>query len=81
MIVTPITSEALVLQLPWESLADLVGIAGTLVLALLLVAFAGVLYRSLQGDGIQWPDDVDADDDSVTRRPPSDDDDEDWKYY
>ncbi|WP_336023706.1 hypothetical protein [Halobellus salinisoli] len=68
------------LQLPFESLADLVSLAGTLVLLLLLVAFVGFLYRSVRGEGIQWPDDIESDDDEVSRRPPDEDDDE-WKYY
>jgi len=71
-----------VLQLPFESLADAVSIAGTLILLLLLVAFASTLYRSLQGDGIRWPGDTDEESDGVSRHPPADGDDEDeWKFY
>ena len=70
------------LQLPFESLGDLVTIAGTVLLVVMLVAFGGFLYQSLSGDGIRWPDETDEDTDGVTRRPSSDDDDEEeWKYY
>ncbi|WP_049986012.1 hypothetical protein [Halobellus rufus] len=77
----PLADDARILQFPFESLPDLVSIAGTLVLLLLLVAFAGVLYRSVRGDGIQWPDDVEQDDDGVSRRPPGDDEEDEWKFY
>jgi hypothetical protein len=76
-----------------QSFAQVAAIAGTLVLILLLVAFAGVAYRSLSGDGIEWPGDVDRDADPgrATGDPdpdPGGDDgvrrggqDDDWKYY
>ena len=73
------------LQLPFESLGDLVTIAGTLLLLVMLVALGGFLYQSLSGEGIRWPDEIDEENDEetegVTRRPPSDDDEDEWKYY
>lgn len=55
---------------------DVVGIAGTLVLVLILVAAGGIAYKALAGDGIEWPEDVE-DDDEVSRGDPDDE----WKYY
>lgn len=64
-----------------ESISQIAVIAGTVVLLLLLVAFGGVAYKSLRGDGIRWPEDVDdanpADDGEVQRA----DNDDEWKYY
>jgi hypothetical protein len=60
-----------------ESVGQLAVLAGTLVLVLALVALGSFAYKSLRGDGIEWPDQQDTDDDSVER---SEDDDE-WKYY
>lgn len=59
-----------------EFVPDLVGIAGTLVLALMLVALAGVAYRSLTG-GIEWPEDAPEDDDSLQKGGQDDE----WDYY
>lgn len=74
----------MLVQLPFgsdlvEMAAQLVNIMGALVLLLLLVAFGAFVYKSLRGDGIQWPSDVkeDADEDGVTRGS----EDDDWKYY
>lgn len=58
-----------------EFLPDLIGLAGTLVLVLMLVAIAGFAYKSMTG-GIEWPEDKEPDDD--VRRGDNDDD---WKYY
>jgi len=68
-----------VLQIPFEMLTQLVTIAGAVVLAVMLAALVGFAYKSLTGDGIEWPDD-DPDPDGVQRRADGDDDDE-WKYY
>lgn len=75
----------MLLQLPFgsdfvEIAAQLANIIGALVLLLLLVAFGAFVYKSVQGDGIQWPSDVkeDAEDDSGVSRGSEDDD---WKYY
>ena len=74
----------MLVQLPFgsdlvEMAAQLVNIVGALVLLLLLVAFGAFVYKSLSGDGIEWPSDVkeDADEDGVTRGS----EDDDWKYY
>lgn len=63
-----------------ETAAQLAVIAGTVVLLLLLVALGTFAYKSLRGDGITWPDEMDAEDDDgdTTVRQASDDD---WKYY
>lgn len=61
-----------------ESFAQVVPLAGTLVLLLMLVALGAFAYRSLRGDGIQWPDDIDEDDEEGARRGGPDDE---WEYY
>lgn len=58
-----------------EFLPDLIGVAGTLVLVLMLVAIGGTVYKHLTG-GIEWPDE-DADDDEASRG----DSDDEWDYY
>ncbi|MEF8775816.1 MAG: hypothetical protein V5A43_04840 [Haloarculaceae archaeon] len=61
-----------------ESLGDVVVMAGTLVLALMLVALGGYAYKQLRGDGVEWPDeDEDADDDELQRGSGEDE----WDYY
>lgn len=60
-----------------EIAVDVVGIAGTLVLVLILVAAGGIAYKALAGDGIEWPEDVEEDDEEVRRGGPDDE----WKYY
>lgn len=62
-----------------ESVAQVAVLAGTLVLLLGLVALGGFLYKSVKGDGIRWPGDVDEEvaDDEVRRGSENDD----WKYY
>lgn len=59
-----------------EFLPDLIALAGTLVLLLMLVALAGIAYKAMTG-GIEWPEDKKQDDDAVHRG----DSDDDWKYY
>jgi hypothetical protein len=72
----------------FQSAAQVVAVVGTLVLLLLLVALGAFAYRSLSGDGIEWPGDVDrepdgpggegaAGDEEVRRG----DRDDEWKYY
>lgn len=51
-------------------------LAGSIILFLMLVAIAGVAYKHFQGDGIEWPDQEESDDD-VSRG----DEDDEWKYY
>lgn len=62
-----------------ESARQLVVLASSLVLLLMLVAIAGIAYKSLWGDGIRWPGEGDetAQDDGVSRGS----EDEEWKYY
>lgn len=66
------------LQIPFEMLTQLVTIAGAVMLAVMLAALVGFVYKSLTGDGIEWPDDDDSSD-GVQRR--ADGDDDEWKYY
>ena len=58
-----------------EFVPDLIGLAGAIVLVLILVAIAGIVYRTLTG-GIDWPEDRE-DDDSLQRG----DQDDEWDYY
>lgn len=61
------------------SVADLVALAGTLVLMLAFVALAAFAYRSLAGDGVEWPDETDeTESEDGVRRGRTDDE---WKYY
>ena len=62
-----------------ESVANLVALAGMVVLVLMLVAIGGIAYRSMSDEGIQWPDDANesADEDGVSRGRQDDE----WKYY
>lgn len=62
-----------------ESLAQVSVLAGTLVLVLMLVALGSFAYRSLRGEGIRWPDEMDDDDpdEEVKRGNPDDE----WDYY
>lgn len=57
-----------------ESFAQVAMLGATVVLVLMLVALGGFAYKSLRGDGIRWPDDIE-EDDGVTRS-----DDDEWKY-
>jgi len=59
-----------------EFLPDLIGIAGTVVLLLIVVALAAFAYRSLTG-GVEWPDEEPEDEDAL-RRGGQDDE---WDYY
>ena len=64
-------------SIPFESLAQLAVVAGTLVFVLMLVGLGAFAYRSLTG-GIEWPDDQDPDgEDGVS----SGSDDDEWDYY
>lgn len=58
-----------------EFAPDLIGLAGTLVLALMLTAMAAIAYRHFTG-GIEWPDE-EPDADGLRRG----DDDDEWEYY
>ena len=56
---------------------DLVGIAGTVVLVLMLVAGGAFVYKSLTG-GIEWPDEREDEEEDGLRRGDADDE---WDYY
>lgn len=63
------------------SVAGIAAAAGAIVLVLMVVAMGAFAYKSLQGDGIRWPDDIeegDPEDDGVRE---SHGDDDEWKYY
>lgn len=60
-----------------ESVGQVAVIAGTVVLMLMIIALGSFAYKSLRGDGVEWPDEQETDDDAVERG----DDDDDWKYY
>ncbi|PSP92447.1 hypothetical protein BRC78_02955 [Halobacteriales archaeon QH_8_68_33] len=62
-----------------ESAGQLVGVAASVILALMLVALAGFAYKSLRGDGIEWPDDKEegSPEDGVSRGS----DDDEWEFY
>lgn len=64
----------------FESAAQLVGVAASVILILMLVALGGFAYKSLAGDGIRWPDEDKEQDGEGAVRKSSGDDDE-WKYY
>ena len=59
-----------------ESFSQVVGLAGALVLVLMLVALGTYAYKSLSGDGIEWPDEKE-ESDEVTRGS----DDDEWDFY
>ena len=59
-----------------EFVPDLIGLAGTLVLLLILLALGGVVYRTLTG-GIEWPEDREESEDAVRQGTQ----DEEWDYY
>ncbi|MFW5974562.1 MAG: hypothetical protein ACOCPZ_04205 [Natrialbaceae archaeon] len=60
----------------FEYVAQVAGIAGTLVLALILVAMGSYAYKQLRGGGVEWPDEK-GDDDNVSRGSTDDE----WDYY
>lgn len=60
------------------SIARVAVILGTLLLVMGVVALAAFAYRSLSGDGVEWPDEEpDESDDGVSRG----DSDDEYKYY
>lgn len=60
-----------------EVVPDLIGLAGTFVLVIMLAAMAGIAYKHFTG-GIEWPDEAPEDDDEGLRRGG---DEEEWEYY
>lgn len=59
-----------------EVVTNLLGIAGTVVLVLIVVALGAFAYKSLTG-GVEWPEDREENDDAVRRGDPDDE----WEYY
>jgi hypothetical protein len=60
-----------------DGFASLVGIAGTVVLLMMLVAMGAFAYRSLTG-GVDWPDEEEeADEDGLSKGKTDDE----WDYY
>lgn len=59
-----------------EVVGNLVGIAGTVVLLLIVVAMGAFAYKSLTG-GVDWPDEDEQDDDGLTQGNADDE----WDYY
>lgn len=58
-----------------ESVGQVAALAGTLVLVLVIVGFGWFAYKSLRGDGVEWPDE---DREEAVERGGDDDE---WKYY
>lgn len=46
------------LQFPFEAFADVISAVSTIILLGLFIAVAGFVYKSVRGDGIQWPSDT-----------------------
>lgn len=74
----PTALTALVAGLP-DAFGGAVALAGAVILGLMLVALGAYAYRSVRGDGIEWPDDDPdtAEDDTLSHG----DDDDEWEYY
>jgi len=62
-----------------ESAGGAVALAASLLLLMMVVALGAFAYKSLRGDGIEWPDDREPEDDEGGVRQGSDDDE--WDYY
>lgn len=62
----------------FDAVSQLVVTAGTVILVLMLVALGAFAYKSLRGDGIEWPDDREEADDEVHHATGDDDE---WEYY
>lgn len=60
-----------------ESVAQVAVIAGMLLLLAMIVALGGYAYKSLRGDGIEWPEDVEEEDDDLSEGSADDE----WDYY
>jgi hypothetical protein len=76
---TPVVLQAGIESGLVESFAQVVPLAASLVLVLMLVALGSFAYKSLRGDGIRWPDDIEEDSDEEGARPGTAD--EEWDYY
>jgi hypothetical protein len=61
-----------------NAFTGVVGLAGAVVLGLMLVALGAYAYKSVRGDGVEWPEDEETGEgDGLTRG----DDDDEWDYY
>jgi hypothetical protein len=60
-----------------DIIGNLVGIAGTVVLLLIVVAMGAFVYKSLTG-GVEWPDEDERDEEEGLTQGQSDDE---WDYY
>jgi hypothetical protein len=63
-----------------ESAGQAAAVAASLLIVLMVVALVGYAYKSLRGDGIEWPEDrepEEAEDGSVHQGG----DDDEWDYY
>lgn len=73
--------DVFVLQLPsgglLESAGQMAVVAGTIIIVLMLVGLGGYAYKQLRGDGIEWPEDKEMNEDGVRKG----DSDDEWKYY
>ena len=69
------------LQLAGSEMLEMAGqaavIAGTLLLALGLVALLAYAYRNLGDEEMRWPEDVEREDDGLRQG----DEDDEWDYY
>jgi hypothetical protein len=61
-----------------EAVGGAVALAASLILVLMVVALGAFAYKSLRGDGIEWPEDRESDEEEEVS--PGNDDDE-WDYY
>jgi hypothetical protein len=61
-----------------ESVAQTAAVLSTLVMLLILVGLGTYAYKHLRDDGIEWPDEEEADGPDGVQRGDSDDE---WKYY
>lgn len=65
----------------FESAGQLVGVAAMVILLLMLVALGGFAYKSVRGDGIRWPDEIDEENAETEGIARQGDEDDEWKYY
>ena len=70
-----VISSVLQIGIP-EIIPDIVGIAATVVLLLIVVALGGVAYKSFTGD-IEWPEAREEDEDTLQQGGQDDE----WDYY
>lgn len=70
-------ADAIVLAGFPSGISGIVGIAGALVLGLIVIALGTFAYKSMTG-GIEWPEDKEPSEDEATK---SHSDDDEWDYY